>query len=240
MQHSPARDAAPPLLEGQGDTQREVAPGGRIDNPLEGRHIDARRVDGEGRAVAGMGDGAAITQPVAVKDQRSAGGSVLYRRGIGRQQGDRLAPGPRIPSGNGKVQHRVLLRAGVGDRRLAPRLSGGHGAHLDGGRVSVLTGRAGGTSGPGGPPRASGSSWAGGAGGSLGARGARRAGGTRRALSARGARRTGGTRRSDIKRKESKYRVYHITQKAARRITGRLLFTFVECRLIRRASTINV
>lgn len=105
-----------------------------------------------------MGDGAAITQPVAVKNQRSAGGPVLYRRGIGRQQGDRLAPGPRIPSGNGKVQHRVLLRAGVSDRRLAPRLSGGHGAHLDGGRVSVLTGRAGGT---GGTSRTCGAGWAG-------------------------------------------------------------------------------
>lgn len=147
MQHSPARHAAPPLLEGQGDAQRKVDPGGRIDDPLEGRHIDARRVDGKGRAVAGMGDRTAIAQPVAVKDQRSAGGPVLYRRGIGGQQGDRLAPGPRIPSGNGKVQHRVLLSAGVGDRRLAPRLSGGHGAHLDGGRVSVLTGRAGGTGG---------------------------------------------------------------------------------------------
>lgn len=201
MQHSPARHAAPPLLEGQGDAQREVDPGGRIDDPLEGRHIDARRVDGKGRAVAGMGDRTAIAQPVAVKDQRSAGGPVLYRRGIGGQQGDRLAPCSRIPSGNGKVQHRVLLSAGVGDRRLTPRLSGGHGAHLDGGRVSVLTGRAGGT------------------------------GGTSR---------TCGAGRSDIKRKKSKYRVYHITQKAARRITGRLLFTFVECRLIRRASTINV
>ena len=158
MQHSPARHAAPPLLEGQGDAQREVDPGGRIDDPLEGRHIDARRVDGKGRAVAGMGDGAAIAQPVAVKDQRSAGGPVLYRRGIGGQQGDRLAPGPRIPSGNGKVQHRVLLSAGVGDRRLAPRLSGGHGAHLDGGRVSVLTGRAGGT---GGTSRTCGAGWAG-------------------------------------------------------------------------------
>lgn len=192
MQHSSARHAAPPLLEGQGDAQREVDPGGRIDDPLEGRHIDARRVDGKCRAVAGMGDRTAIAQSVAVKDQRSAGGPVLYRRGIGGQQGDRLAPCSRIPSGNGKVQHRVLLSAGVGDCRLTPRLSGGHGAHLDGSRVSVLTGRA------------------------------------------------GGTGRSDIKRKKSKYRVYHITQKAARRITGRLLFTFVECRLIRRASTINV
>ena len=177
MQHSPARHAAPPLLEGQGDAQRKVDPGGRIDDPLEGRHIDARRVDGKGRAVAGMGDRTAIAQPVAVKDQRSAGGPVLYRRGIGGQQGDRLAPGPRIPSGNGKVQHRVLLSAGVGDRRLAPRLSGGHGAHLDGGRVSVLTGRAGGTS------RTCGAGWAGGT------------------LSPRGARRAGGTGRGDIRRK---------------------------------------
>lgn len=158
MQHSPARHAAPPLLEGQGDAQREVDPGGRIDDPLEGRHIDARRVDGKGRAVAGMGDRTAIAQPVAVKDQRSAGGPVLYRRGIGGQQGDRLAPCSRIPSGNGKVQHRVLLSAGVGDRRLAPRLSGGHGAHLDGGRVSVLTGRASGT---GWTSRPCGAGWAG-------------------------------------------------------------------------------
>lgn len=158
MQHSPARHAAPPLLEGQGDAQREVDPGGRIDDPLEGRHIDARRVDGKGRAVAGMGDRTAIAQPVAVKDQRSAGGPVLYRRGIGGQQGDRLAPCSRIPSGNGKVQHRVLLSAGVGDRRLTPRLSGGHGAHLDGGRVSVLTGRASGTCGA---SRTCGAGWAG-------------------------------------------------------------------------------
>ena len=60
VQHTAAWHVSPVLLEADGDAEGKVYARGGGKDPLEGRHIDSRRVDGKGGAAAGVCDSAAV------------------------------------------------------------------------------------------------------------------------------------------------------------------------------------
>ena len=69
MEHRTSRDGGTALLKRDSDAQGEVNAGGGGDGAVEGDRVYAGGVDGKGAAPRSVGDGGAVGQPVAVKQQ---------------------------------------------------------------------------------------------------------------------------------------------------------------------------
>lgn len=104
------------------DVGREGIAVSRGDNTVELHGIDAGLIDSKVRTAGGMGNVRAVTECVAVKLQRIAGGAGLRGRGVGRQQADRWG-GPGWALGNGKVQDGVLGGAGIAYSGIGARIA---------------------------------------------------------------------------------------------------------------------